>query len=148
MTPLAGATYRARPQHTGYGVTHPDCPLCYAKYRVRAAPATRLIEEGDVPDLGNRVLQVLHTPGHSPGGISLWEAQTQRLFSGDMLYDGPQIEDAYHSNLEDNAQSLGGYANCPYAPCTAGISRVLGAAHARADRRTPIGSPEDIQRRR
>lgn len=85
---------------------HPDCPLCYAEYRVRAAPATRLIEEGDVLYLGDRVLQVLHTPGHSPGGISLWEARTQMLFSGDILYDGPLIEDAYHSNLDDYARSL------------------------------------------
>lgn len=46
---------------------HPDCPLCYAEYRVKAAPATRLIEEGDVLDLGHRTLQVPHTPGHSPG---------------------------------------------------------------------------------
>jgi glyoxylase-like metal-dependent hydrolase (beta-lactamase superfamily II) len=52
------------------------------------------------------VLQVLHTPGHSPGGISLWEAQTQTLFSGDILYDGPLIEDAYHSDLHAYAQSL------------------------------------------
>lgn len=85
---------------------HPDCPLCYAEYRVKAAPATRLIEEGDVLDLGDRVLQVLHTPGHSPGGISLWEARTETLFSGDIIYDGPLIEDAYHSDLEDYARSL------------------------------------------
>ncbi|MDF5940062.1 MBL fold metallo-hydrolase [Pseudomonas aeruginosa] len=82
------------------------CPLCYAEYRVRAAPATRLIDEGDVLDLGDRVLQVLHTPGHSPGGISLWEAATQTLFSGDIVYDGPLVEDAYHSNLDDYAASL------------------------------------------
>ena len=85
---------------------HPDCPLCYAEYRVKAAPATGLIEEGDVLDLGNRVLQVLHTPGHSPGGISLYEAATETLFSGDIIYDGPLIEDAYHSNLDDYARSL------------------------------------------
>lgn len=85
---------------------HPDCPLCYAEYRVHAAPATRLIEDGDVLDLGNRVLEVLHTPGHSPGGISLWEARSGTLFSGDILYDGPLIEDAYHSNLADYARSL------------------------------------------
>ncbi|WP_329006590.1 MBL fold metallo-hydrolase [Pseudomonas aeruginosa] len=85
---------------------HPECPLCYAEYRVRAAPATRLIDEGDVLDLGDRVLQVLHTPGHSPGGISLWEAATQTLFSGDIVYDGPLVEDAYHSNLDDYASSL------------------------------------------
>ena len=65
-----------------------------------------MIEEGDVLDLGNRVLQVLHTPGHSPGGISLWEAATGTLFSGDIVYDGPLIEDAYHSNLDDYATSL------------------------------------------
>lgn len=85
---------------------HPDCPLCYAEYRVKAAPATQLIEEGDVLDLGNRTLQVLHTPGHSPGGISLFEAATGTLFSGDVIYDGPLIEDAYHSNLDDYAASL------------------------------------------
>lgn len=85
---------------------HPDCPLCYAEYRVKAAPATRLVEEGDVLDLGDRVFEVLHTPGHSPGGISLWEARTQTLFSGDVLYDGPLIEDAYHSDLADYARSL------------------------------------------
>jgi glyoxylase-like metal-dependent hydrolase (beta-lactamase superfamily II) len=80
--------------------------LCYAEYRVKAAPATGMIEEGDVLDLGNRVLQVLHTPGHSPGGISLYEAATETLFSGDIIYDGPLIEDAYHSNLDDYARSL------------------------------------------
>ncbi|MFK8399931.1 MBL fold metallo-hydrolase [Pseudomonas sp. BGr12] len=85
---------------------HPDCPLCYAEYFVKAAPATRTIEEGDVLDLGNRTLQVIHTPGHSPGGISLWETDTQTLFSGDIIYDGPLIEDTYHSDLDDYAASL------------------------------------------
>ena len=28
------------------------------------------------------------------------------MFSGDILYDGPLIEDAYHSNLQDYAKSL------------------------------------------
>jgi glyoxylase-like metal-dependent hydrolase (beta-lactamase superfamily II) len=65
-----------------------------------------LIEDGDVLDLGDRVLQVLHTPGHSPGGISLWEAATQTLFTGDILYDGPLVENLSHSNLQDYAKSL------------------------------------------
>ncbi|MFJ3485502.1 MBL fold metallo-hydrolase [Pseudomonas sp. NPDC090202] len=85
---------------------HPDCPLCYAEYRVKAAPATRLVEDGDVIDLGDRVLEVIHTPGHSPGGISLWERATQTLFSGDVIYDGPLIEDAYHSDLTQYRSSL------------------------------------------
>ncbi|MBS7724179.1 MBL fold metallo-hydrolase [Pseudomonas lalucatii] len=45
-------------------------------------------------------------PGPFAGGISLWEKATQTLFSGDILYDGPLVEDAYHSNLDDYARSL------------------------------------------
>ena len=57
------------------------------------APATRLIDEGDVIDLGDRIFEVLHTPGHSEGEILLWEAFTGILFSGDMIYDGDLIND-------------------------------------------------------
>jgi hypothetical protein len=48
-----------------------------ARYRVKPAPATRLLEDGDVVDLGDRHFEVVHTPGHSPGGIALWEARTK-----------------------------------------------------------------------
>ncbi len=41
---------------------------------------------------GDRHFQVIHTPGHSPGGIALWEAATGILFSGDIVYDGELIE--------------------------------------------------------
>jgi glyoxylase-like metal-dependent hydrolase (beta-lactamase superfamily II) len=51
-----------------------------------------------VIDLGDRRFEVIHTPGHSPGGIALWEAATGILFSGDIVYDGPLIEDTYHAD--------------------------------------------------
>ena len=35
---------------------------------------------------------MIHTPGHSPGGIALWEKAAGLLFSGDIVYDGPLIE--------------------------------------------------------
>ncbi len=59
-----------------------------AGYRMVGAEPTRLLEDGDVIDLGDRLLQVLHMPGRSPGGIALWEAETGSLFTSDMLYDG------------------------------------------------------------
>ena len=61
-------------------------------YRVRPAPATRLVEEGDIVEIGNRRFEVLHLPGHSPGSIGLWEARTGILFSGDAVYDGPLLD--------------------------------------------------------
>lgn len=69
------------------------------KYRVTAAPATRLLEHGDVIDLADRQFEILHVPGHSPGSIALWEKKTGILFSGDAVYDGPLVDDAYHSDV-------------------------------------------------
>ena len=70
----------------------PPAPYSSIEYNVRRAPATRLIDEGDVIDLGDRIFEVLHTPGHSVGEIMLWEAFTGILFSGDMIYDGDLID--------------------------------------------------------
>ena len=84
----------------------PPQPYESSTYAVKAAPATRLLEDGDVIDLGNRILEVIHTPGHSPGGIALWESATRTLFSGDIVYDGPLIEDTYHANAADYISSM------------------------------------------
>jgi glyoxylase-like metal-dependent hydrolase (beta-lactamase superfamily II) len=84
----------------------PPAPYASTTYAVRRAPATRLLEDGDVIDLGDRRFEVIHTPGHSPGGIALWEASTGVLFSGDIVYDGPLIEDTYHSDVADYHASM------------------------------------------
>jgi glyoxylase-like metal-dependent hydrolase (beta-lactamase superfamily II) len=71
----------------------PPLPYLSATYCPKAAPATRLLEDGDVVDLGDRRFEIVHTPGHSPGGIALFERSTGILFSGDIVYDGPLVED-------------------------------------------------------
>jgi glyoxylase-like metal-dependent hydrolase (beta-lactamase superfamily II) len=78
-----------------------------ANYSVRPAPAGRLLDDGEIIDLGDRAFQVIHTPGHSPGGIALSEGKTGVLLSGDIVYDGPLIDDAYHSDRQDYARTLG-----------------------------------------
>ncbi len=84
----------------------PPEPYRSESYAVPSAPATRLLSDGDVIDLGDRVFEVIHTPGHSPGGIALWEAATGILFSGDIVYDGPLIEDTYHADAADYLRSM------------------------------------------
>ena len=49
-------------------------------------PADRLLEEGDTITIGHITLAVIHTPGHSPGGISLHTDGL--LFAGDSLFAG------------------------------------------------------------
>lgn len=39
-------------------------------------------------DLGGRVLSLLHTPGHTPDSISIWEKKRNRVFMGDYGGDG------------------------------------------------------------
>jgi glyoxylase-like metal-dependent hydrolase (beta-lactamase superfamily II) len=50
-------------------------------------PATVSLEEGGRLHVGSAVLEVLHTPGHSPGSVSLWCAEERVLFSGDVLFN-------------------------------------------------------------
>jgi len=49
-------------------------------------PPDRELQEGDEVDFGNVKLKVLHTPGHTPGGISLYT--DHEVFVGDTLFAG------------------------------------------------------------
>lgn len=46
----------------------------------------RLLQNGDTIDVGRLKLKVLHTPGHTPGGISLFTPG--HVFVGDALFAG------------------------------------------------------------
>jgi glyoxylase-like metal-dependent hydrolase (beta-lactamase superfamily II) len=50
-----------------------------------AATATDLMEEGDVLDLAGHRFEVIHTPGHAPGHVSLYEWDERVLLSGDVI---------------------------------------------------------------
>lgn len=43
-------------------------------------------EDGDTLNLGNLTISVLHTPGHTPGGVCLQVGEA--LFTGDTLFQG------------------------------------------------------------
>ncbi|MEX0808140.1 MAG: MBL fold metallo-hydrolase [Dongiaceae bacterium] len=62
-------------------------------YQLVTRPSTRLVEEGDVINLGDRRLEVMHVPGRSLGSIALWEPATRFLFTGDTLLDDPLDRD-------------------------------------------------------
>ncbi len=48
----------------------------------------RLMNEGDVFDLGDRHLEVIYTPGHSKDGIMLYDTENKLIFTGDTYYPG------------------------------------------------------------
>lgn len=45
-------------------------------------------EEGQTVSIGQHTAQVLHTPGHSPGSVSLYFADEKIVFVGDVLFRG------------------------------------------------------------
>jgi len=72
------------------------------------AEPTMFLAEGDILDLGDRSLEVLHVPGHTAGSIALWEPATGTLFTGDAAYVGDLLswedEDAFRASISRLAE--------------------------------------------
>ena len=76
------------------------------RYALRPAPAAAAISDGDVLDLGGRRVEILHTPGHSPGLVCAFERASGALFSSDALYDGRMFFDLPGSDPTAARRSL------------------------------------------
>ena len=75
------------------------------EFAFNAAEPTRILHAGDILDLGNRALEVLHLPGHSPGCIALYDHRSQALFSGDVIYDGELLDELHCSDIPTYIQT-------------------------------------------
>jgi len=95
------------------------------------APATRVVEEGDVVDTGDRRFEILHLPGHSPGSIGLWEARTGILFSGDAVYDGPLLDKLPGSDIPIYVATMKRLRELPVTVVHAGHDPSFGRARLR-----------------
>lgn len=70
-----------------------------------APPVDQYLDEGDVIKLGKSTFRVLHTPGHTPGSISL--LTDNLVFSGDTLFKGSIGRyDFNYSSYKDLQHSL------------------------------------------
>lgn len=77
----------------------PHSGFTVEQYTLRATEPTQILHEGDVLDLGDRALEVLHLPGHSPGCIALYDPRSHCLFSGDVIYDGELLDELHCSDI-------------------------------------------------
>ncbi len=48
----------------------------------------RWLEDGDSVTVGNETLEVLHCPGHTPGHVVFYSAESQLAQVGDVLFQG------------------------------------------------------------
>lgn len=132
----------------------------------RAVRISRILHDGDVVDLGGTTLQVIFTPGHSPGSISLFCPQEGALITADALQpvgglplymdarqvreslrrlaDLPGVQVLYHSHLE---QPLTGEEIArAFADSIRYVDRVEALAQEARRRLGETAAPEDITR--
>ncbi|MFW5655074.1 MAG: MBL fold metallo-hydrolase [Roseicyclus sp.] len=102
-----------------------------AAYALRPAPPTQLLGDGDRVDLGDWSAEVLHLPGHAPGQIGLWHAESGTLFGADAIYDGPLIFDGPGMSVTDYAATLRRIAALPVRVVHGGHDPSFGPARLR-----------------
>ncbi len=74
-------------------------------WHIPATVPTSVLHDGDVLDLGDRTLRVIHTPGHTPDCICLLDERTGALFAGDTLTTGPHYAHMPDSDVSAFAAS-------------------------------------------
>ncbi|HWS28889.1 MAG TPA: MBL fold metallo-hydrolase [Clostridia bacterium] len=104
-----------------------------ASYRLFKGAPDRVLNDLDTFDLGGRLVQVLHTPGHSPGHMCFYEHEKGYLYTGDLIYLG--CLDAYYPTTDPAAfyRSVSRVAALP-------VSRILPGHHA-------LSVPQDLPKR-
>lgn len=66
-----------------------------------------IVEDNQILKIGNISFQIVYTPGHTKGGICLFEEESKSLFTGDTLFSDCYGRcDLYQGNLEDMTSSL------------------------------------------
>lgn len=73
-----------------YVVERCDLPKSFNidEYAFFQGKPTKALYGGEQIELGGRTVEVIHTPGHSPGHMCFYEKEFGYLFTGDLVYKG------------------------------------------------------------
>ena len=136
---------------------HPDEFATIRRFRPDLTSTLHPITALSAFDLGDRVLHVIETPGHTPGSICLLDRKNRILFSGDTLSYGPVFLCGEHRDIHTYRETLvklmtmGGFdtiypchSTCPVSLSV--ISALLAAVDGALDGSIPP-EPSDIPTR-
>ena len=97
---------------------------------------TRVLKDNDIIELGGRTVQVLHTPGHSPGHMCFFEEDKGYLYTGDLIYIGELF--AYYPSTDPVA-----YMNSIKKLLPLAVKKILPAHH---DLNVPVSIIKDMDK--
>jgi glyoxylase-like metal-dependent hydrolase (beta-lactamase superfamily II) len=67
----------------------PSLEAC--KLPLRGEAGWRALADGDTVPAGDGRVTVVHTPGHAPDHICLWDVERRHLYAGDMVQEGGTV---------------------------------------------------------
>ena len=82
-------------------------PQGFSKSEYQSLPfsISKIVGEGDEIDIGGRVLEIMHTPGHAPDSICLIDRENRILFPGDSFYLAPLYTHIPGGDFDQYAQT-------------------------------------------
>ncbi len=57
-------------------------------FPIEGVKADHFLKDGQQLEVGQLKIEVIHTPGHTPGGVCFWLKENELLISGDTLFKG------------------------------------------------------------
>lgn len=101
-----------------------DLPLEFNidDYDIFQGHPAKVLRGSEIIDIGGRKIQVMHTPGHSPGHMCFYEKERAYLFAGDLVYMGTLF--AYYPSTDPAA-----YWNSTKQVAQLPVERVFPAHH-------------------
>lgn len=76
------------------------------EHHIRPYEIDEYVGEGFTIDLGNRMVEVISIPGHTPDAIGLWDKKNGLLWTGDTFYQGAIWLFVEETNLSDYKHSI------------------------------------------
>ncbi|MDA3815901.1 MAG: MBL fold metallo-hydrolase [Prolixibacteraceae bacterium] len=83
-----GLQWEAHPDDAFLVESAPSQGAMFGMNMAHIEPAEKALNEGDAIKFGNTTLQLFHVPGHSPGSLCFYDAESGNLIVGDVLFRG------------------------------------------------------------
>lgn len=109
----------------------PETGFLVDDYKIADIRASAMLEDRDEIELGDRVFSVLLMPGHTTGSVCLFEEASGMLFSGDVLYDGPLLDEIRGSDIPRYIESMRRLRDLPMTMVYPGHGAPTSPARAR-----------------
>lgn len=103
---LAHFTSKTNMRHTYNAFLDRPLPERLARLEADDYPELTLIQEGFVFELGQRNIEVLHTPGHTPGSIVLHDLGSGAMLTGDTVIGRAWLHPPLATSVEDFLMGL------------------------------------------